>query len=46
LLGLESANEMAEIEVWFEKKDKKNYIRVEDKLGTLIADDSLIQVAY
>lgn len=46
LLGLESANEMAEIEVWFDKKDKKNYIRVEDKLGTLIADDSLIQVAY
>lgn len=46
LLGLESENEIAEIEVWFEKKDKKNYIRVEDKLGTLIADDNLIQVAY
>lgn len=46
LLGLESASEIAEIEVWFEKKDKKNYIRVEDKLGTLIADENLIQVAY
>ena len=46
LLGLESESEIAEIEVWFEKKDKKNYIRVEDKLGTLIADENLIQVAY
>lgn len=46
LLGLESENEIAEIDVWFEKKDKKNYIRAEDKLGTLVADENLISVAY
>ena len=46
LLGLESKSEIAYIEVWFEKKDKRNYIRVEDKLGTLIADENLISVAY
>ena len=46
LLGLESESEIADIEVWFEKKDKRNYIRVEDKLGTLVADENLISVAY
>lgn len=46
LLGLESESELAEVVVWFENKDKRNYIRAEDKLGTLIADENLIHVAY
>lgn len=46
LLGLESENEVAQIEVIFEPVSKKNYIRAEDKLGTLIADENLIHVAY
>lgn len=46
LLGLESTDEIAEIVTFFDMKDKKNYIRVEDKLGTLIADENLIHVAY
>lgn len=46
LLGLESANELVDLQVFFEQKEQMNYILAKDKLGTLIADDNLIQVAY
>ena len=46
LVGLESESELAEIDVWFEKKDQMNYIIAKDKLGTETAQDNLIQVAY
>lgn len=46
LLGLESANEIVDLQVFFEQKEQMNYILAKDKLGTLIADDNLIQVAY
>lgn len=46
LLGLESANEIVDLQVFFDQKDQMNYILAKDKLGTLIADKNLIQVAY
>lgn len=46
LLGLESENELADLQVFFDQKSQKTYILGKDKLGTLIADKNLIQVAY
>lgn len=46
LLGSESANEIAELDVWFEKKEQMNYILAKDTIGTLIAQDDLLQVAF
>lgn len=46
VVGSESENEIAELDAWFEKKDQKNYILAKDTIGTLIAQDDLLQVAY
>ena len=46
LVGTESENEVADIQVHFDKKDRKNYIYVSDTIGTLIAQDDLIEAAY
>ena len=45
-LGLESENEIADLQVTFDPVKRLNYIYATDKLGTLIIDDNLIQVAY
>lgn len=46
LVGTESANDIAEIDYWFDKKEQKNYILSKDTIGTLILDPNLIHVAY
>lgn len=46
LVGIESQSELADLQVWFEKKDQMNYILAKDKLGTLIGQDNLVQLAY
>lgn len=46
LVGSESESEIAEIDAWFDKTTQKNYILCRDTLGTLIADENLIAVAY
>lgn len=46
MVGLESTDEVAEIDVWFNKDEQMNKILAKDKLGTIIAQDDLIQVAY
>lgn len=46
LVGTESANDIAEIDYWFSKKDQKNYILSKDSIGTMILDPKLIHVAY
>lgn len=46
LVGLESENELADLQVWFNQDEQMNKILSKDKLGTLIAQDNLIQVAY
>ena len=46
LVGSESENEIAELDIWFEKKDQVNYILAKDTIGTLIGQDDLLQVAF
>ena len=46
LVGSESENEIAELDIWFEKKDQMNYILAKDTIGTLIGQDDLLQVAF
>jgi hypothetical protein len=46
LLGLGSENEIADLQIFFSQKDQKTYILAKDKMGSLIADDNLIQVAF
>jgi hypothetical protein len=45
-VGLESENELADLQVWFDQTRQKNFILAKDKLGTLLADDRMIQAAY
>jgi hypothetical protein len=46
LLGLGSENEIADLQIFFSQKDQKTYVLAKDKMGSLIADDNLIQVAF
>lgn len=46
LVGSESAKELAELDVWFDKKEQRNYMLAKDTIGTLIAQDDMFQVAY
>jgi hypothetical protein len=46
LVGIESMNEFAKFDVWFNKDEQLNKILSRDRLGTNIAQDNLIQVAY
>lgn len=45
-LGSESDSMLEQIDAWFDKTAQKNFILVKDTLGTLIADENLIAVAY
>ncbi|MEG0464749.1 hypothetical protein [Bacteroides sp.] len=44
--GCEGDNPMSELDIWFERKPRKNYIYSTGKLGALIGEDNLVQVAY
>lgn len=44
--GCEGDNPMSELDVWFERKPRKNFIYSAGKLGSLIGEDNLVQVAY
>lgn len=46
LVGLESENEVADLQLWFNQDEQMNKILAKDKLGTLLAQDDLVQVAY
>ena len=46
LVGMESESEVADIQVWFNKDEQMNKILSKDKIGTLIADDNLVQVGF
>lgn len=46
LVGTESKNETAEISIYFDQKDRKNYIYAKDTIGTLIAQEDLVVTAY
>lgn len=46
LLGLGGDNDIADIRIWFDETDQMNYILAKDKLGALVAQDDLLQLAY
>lgn len=46
LVGSESADEAKELEITFDSRTRKNYLYFLDSIGTLIAQDDLMVVAY
>ena len=46
MYGCEGDNPMSDLDIWFERKSRKNYIYSTGKLGSMIGEDNLIQVAY
>lgn len=44
--GTESQEAIADLRVWFEKKDKRNYLYAEDTLGALLLSEEYTAVAY
>lgn len=44
--GCEGKNPMSDLDIWFERKARKNYIYSNGKLGALVGEDNLIQFAY
>lgn len=46
LIGLGGESEIADIQAWFNQDEQVNRILAKDKIGTLIADDGLLQVGF
>lgn len=46
LVGMEGNSEIADIQVWFDRNSQMNRILAKDKIGTLIADDNLVQAGF
>lgn len=46
LVGTPAESLLSEFDVWFEQKDRKTYAYATGKLGTLLGEDELFQVAY
>lgn len=46
LVGSESESEIAGLKIWFSEDDQVNRILGKDKLGTLVAQDDMVQVGY
>lgn len=45
-VGVYSSSELAEIEVFFDRKDRMNYMTAGDGIGTMILNPELVQVAF
>lgn len=46
MYGCEGTEPMSDLDIWFDKKARKNYIYSTGKLGSMIGEDELVQVAY
>ena len=46
LMGIGGNNDLADIRIWFDQTDQMNYILAKDKIGALVAQDDLVQMAY
>lgn len=46
MYGCEGSDPMSELDIWFDRKERKNYIYSTGKLGSMIGEDNLVQVAY
>lgn len=45
-MGYPGSSAISELDVWFERKERMNYIYSTGKIGTLIKEDELIHAAY
>lgn len=45
-VGVPSTDRLERFDIWYEKKDRKNYIEAIDKIDVKILQDNLVQVAY
>lgn len=46
LVGVPGTNDIEDVRIHFDEKDRMNYIYARDAMGTMIADANLVQVAY
>lgn len=46
LVGIDNYTDFAELKVFFDEKSELNLLKSKGALGTIIADDNLVQVAY
>ena len=46
LMGYPGSSAISELDVWFERKERMNYIYSTGKIGTLVKEDELVHVAY
>lgn len=46
LMGYPGASAISELDIWFERKERMNYIYSTGKIGTLIKEDELVHVAF
>ncbi|MCP3894833.1 MAG: hypothetical protein GY706_09425 [Bacteroides sp.] len=46
LVGTPANDIVSNLDIWFEKKDRVNYVYASGKLGCLIGEDNLFQLAY
>lgn len=46
LLGLGGMNDIADLQIWFDRTAQMNYLLARDQMGVLIAQNDLIEVAY
>lgn len=44
-IGTPSEDTLADLQLWFERKEQMNYMLARDDMGTMIKDDSLVQYA-
>ena len=46
LLGVDKADPISTPDIWFEKKDRMNYVYATGKIDTMVAQPDLVHVAY
>lgn len=46
LLGVGGTDTVADIRIWFDQTDQMNYILAKDRIGALVAQNDLVQMAY
>lgn len=46
LVGTDTGGLITDLDIWFDKKERRNYIYATGKIGTQILEDDMFQVAY
>lgn len=45
-VGTDADNLISDLDVWFDKKERRNYIYAAGKIGAMVVEDSMVHVAY